>query len=160
MSQVSVFIKRIKYWLLKNITVWIFFFLPVRIARCFVSLSIVSMIMSLRDIEFSENDDIVKHVGDILEIELSKEIVLLPQQTFSWYWNDALLNAPFKTENGTLPMREVLIDNAALMQNRNTVFNVIFDKLPTAVHLKLGLYETRKRMEINHQVCRILNHAV
>lgn len=150
----------LKHRFLKNFTVWVFFLLPSKIARVFVKLSLISMIAESRNKDLASNEETFLKIGHILNVNLSKEVMLLPMRTYKWYWGDDILEIPLSDQAGALSVRQAIQDNKTLMENRNKVFDFLLDSLPTVMRIKLGLYETRNRLAINHDLCKILNHAV
>lgn len=155
----SLDIKKAKNRFLKQLTVGLFFVLPVKITNVFVSLSIISLIMKLRKLDPGQNQTLVNKIGELLKIKLSEDIFLLPQQTFSWYWTPTVLNTHLHFDGEEWTLSQLLSDRESFMKHRNTVMNILLDSLPSAIKLKLGLYSLQNRMEMKHRIISVIQYV-
>lgn len=155
----SLDIKRTKNRFLKQLTVGLFFVLPVKITNVFVSLSIISLIMKLRELDPGKNKALISKIGELLKIKLSDDIFLLPQQTFDWYWSTEVLNTRLRFDDQDWTVAQLLASRESFIKHRNVVMNILLDNLPSAIKLKLGLYNLSNRLEIKHRIVSAMQYA-
>jgi len=155
----SLDIRKMRNRFFKQLTIGLFFILPVKITNVFVSLSIVSLILKLRELDPTSNERLVKKLGEVLKMNISPDTFLLPQQTFDWYWSPAVLNTPLDFEGRRWTVAELLSDRDSFLKHRNTVMNILLDSLPSAIKIKLGLYANENRLSLKHKIVSAIAYA-
>lgn len=149
----------LKNRILKKLTLLLFILLPARITRVFISLSIISLIFSVRNSRLASEATTVERVGKMLSLHLDDGVLLLPEQTCSWYWNEDFLGTELKTGHGAYTMRELIKDNHLFIQHRNLVLNALLDSLPKSLFNKLQLRDTTNKLEIKHNITSAFMYA-
>ncbi len=158
-SPCSFDIRKMRNRLRKQLTVALFFILPVKVTNVFVSLSLVSLILKLRELDVSGNQQLANKIGELLKIKLSDDIFLLPQQTFSWYWTADVLSTPLEFDGHKCTLAQAICDKESFLKHRSTILNILLDSLPSAIKIKLGLYSIPRRLEVKHCVVSALRYA-
>lgn len=137
----------------KKLTLVLFFILPKRITNVFISLSLISLIFNVRNSSFVSDSIAVSRVGRMLRIHLDESVLLLPEQTCKWYWDDTLLDSRIlNTPKGDFTVRELIQDNRMFIHNRHLVLNCLLNSLPRSLFMKLNLTEIGNRLTIKHNV--------
>ena len=145
---------------LKAITLFLFFLLPSRISRIFVSLSIISAIYTIREDSSYTDRNVIDRIGEILKVHLTDQILLLPQQTLSWYWTPAFFDNCMLQVNGrTLTIREAITDKDDFVKYRNQILNCMLDALPKSFQRKLKLSDRTARMDIKQNIFNAVAYA-
>ena len=142
----------LKNMILKRLTLVLFVILPAKVANIFISLSIISLIFNVRNSKLSNETTTVERVGKMLKLHLDDSLLLLPEQTCSWYWNDALLESQLTTNTGSYTIRELIRDNQLFLQHRHLVLNKLLDDLPKCLVAKLRLRHTPNKLAIKHNI--------
>lgn len=143
--------------IVKRLTLFLFFLLPVKITNVFVSLSLLSLIFSLREENLGDDKDRLDRLSRMLNVHVDKGILLLPTKTMNWYWTDEVMNTMIMTVKGNQrTVKEILADNDLFMYNRNTVTNYLLDTLPKSISVKLALNVPQNRMNIKHNLTSVL----
>lgn len=142
----------LKNMILKRLTLVLFVVLPARVANIFISLSIISLIFNVRNSKLSSDTTTVERVSKMLKLHLDDSLLLLPEQTCSWYWNDELLASKLTAGNSTYTMRELIRDNQLFIQHRHLVLNKLLDDLPKCLVAKLKLRHTPNKLAIKHNI--------
>lgn len=140
----------------KHLTMAIFFLLPAKITNVFVSLSIVTMILQLRDTNLYSDADLMVRIEKLLKIHLHEGILLLPEKTISWYWTPQILGSQMWVEGRATTLRELLVDNRSFLKHRSLVMNKLLGCLPKALRIKLRLDKTKNRIAIKHNIVSAL----
>lgn len=143
----------------KHLTMAIFFFLPTKITNVFVSLSIVSMILQLRETDLHSDTDLMNRIEKLLKIHLHEGILLLPEKTISWYWTPQILGSQMWVDGRATTLRELLVDNQSFLKHRSLVMNKLLECLPKVLRIKLRLDKTKNRIAIKHNIVSALNFS-
>lgn len=149
----------IKFKVLKSLTLAIFFCLPRKLTNVFVSLSIVSMILKLRDRNITSEQTLLTRIEQLLKINLSENILVLPDQTVTWFWSQRVLATKVQAEGKECSLHDLLIDNASFLKHRNLVLDTLLNSLPLSVRYKLKLFDTGNRIAVKHNIVGALMHA-
>jgi hypothetical protein len=147
----------LKISLVKRFTLFVFFLLPHKLTSVFVSLSLLSLIFSLREENLEDDKDRLKRLSRMLNVHVDKNIMLLPEKTMSWYWTDEVMQSTLTTVQGNqCKVRDILADNTLFMTNRNAITNYLLDSLPKSITVKLALNVPENRVQIKHNLTSVL----
>lgn len=153
------FLCAVRYRLLKFITLAVFFCLPRKLTNVFVSLSIVSMVLKLRDKSLQSEQTLLTRIENLLKINLSENILVLPDQTVWWFWDDKVLQTPVMVKGQTFILKELLLDQPTFLKHSSLIVNTLLSKLPLSVYYKLKLFKVQNRLEVKHNIIRALMYA-
>lgn len=145
--------------LLKKITLFLFFLLPRKITSIFVSLSIISMIMSIRNDKIKDDETVINKISEVLKVHLNESILLLPEQTLNWYWKPELFESCVLVDDKLKTLREIILDKDDFMKYKGTVLNRMLDSLPRSIQMKLHLNDTNTRTAIKHNIVNTFIHG-
>lgn len=145
--------------LYKRFTLALFFILPSRLTRVFVSLSIISLIFTLRDSQLSDDSRTVERVGKMLNLHLSESVLMLPQHTCHWYWSQDVIDSRIPMQDGSLSLREMVSNTEQFMKHRQTVLTYLLDALPRSIAVKLELDKPESRLHLKHNITSALMYA-
>lgn len=138
--------------LLKKITLFLFFLLPRKITSIFVSLSIISMIMSIRETRINNDETVINKISEVLKVHLTESILLLPEQTLNWYWKPELFESCVLVDDKLKTLREIILNKEDFMKYKGTVLNRMLDSLPKSIQMKLHLNDQNTRTTIKHNI--------
>ena len=143
----------------KNITLFLFFILPSKIANIFINLSILAIIYDIRNINFSTEKINKDKIHNLLKVSVSEEILLLPNYTVHWFWNEDFLNTKTVIHNKEYLLKDVIKDSALFFSNMRLVIDLFLNHLPNSLKLKLGINNTKKRIVVKHNLMNILIYS-
>lgn len=143
----------------KNLTLFLFFILPSKIANIFINLSIIAIIYDIRNISFSADKINADKVHNLLKITVSEEILLLPNYTIHWFWDEAFLNTTTVINSKTYTLKEVIKDSNLFFSNMRFVIEMFINHLPQSMKLKLGMTNTKNRIIVKHNLMNILIYS-
>lgn len=148
-----------KQWVFKKLTMATFLVLPARISSVFVSLSIINLLYSVRDTAFTDNEAAVKRVEEMLRVKLDSSVMLLPERTYNWYWDNDFLSAKVSTKEGVYSMRQLITDTTMLTANWDKVMDYLIASLPKSLITKLHLKYAINRLIIKSNVRAAVLHS-
>lgn len=143
----------------KNFTLFLFLILPRQIANIFINLSIIAIIYDIRNITFSEEKINTDKIHNLLKITVSKEILLLPNYTIHWFWDDAFLNTTTVINSKTYTLKEIISDSFLFFKHMRLIIEMFINHLPHSMKFKLGVTDIKKRIEIKHNLMNILIYS-
>ena len=159
MNRLSHFFTCVKNSFHKHLTMGIFFLLPAKITNVFVSLSIVSMILQLRETDLHSDTDLMGRIEKLLKIHLHEGILLLPEKTISWYWTPQILSSQMWVDGHATTLGDLLKDNQAFLKHRSLIMNKLLGCLPKPLRIKLRLDKAKNRIAIKHNIVSALNFS-
>lgn len=143
----------------KNLTLFLFFILPSKIANIFINLSIIAIIYDIRNISFSTDKINTDKVHNLLKITVSEEILLLPNYTIHWFWDENFLNTTTTINNQIYTLKEIIKDSNLFFSHMRLVIEMFINHLPQSMKLKLGVTNTKKRIMVKHNLINILIYS-
>lgn len=148
-----------RVWLYKNLTLLLFFILPAKVSNIFVSLSILSLIYDVRKIDIKEHSIDGEKFKTLLNISYNQEIMVLPQYTVNWFWDDQFLNKSVCLKGINMTLKEALQDNKILFNNLRVIVDELLCNIPSTLQHKLGFKQVKRKLEVKHTVMNLLIHA-
>jgi hypothetical protein len=143
----------------KNITLFLFFILPSKISNIFVNLSIIALIYDLRNVTLCKSNINTDKIHSLLQISVSEEILLLPNYTINWFWDDAFLNSTIVIRDQEYLLKDAIKDSELFFGNLRLVLDKFLDHLPNTLKIKLGMNNVRNRIEVKHGLMNILIYS-
>lgn len=143
----------------KHLTLFLFFILPSKIANIFINLSIIAIIYDIRNITFNIEKINADKVHNLLKVTVSEEILLLPNYTIHWFWDENFLNTKTVINNQEYTLKEIIKDSTLFFGHLRLVIEMFIDHLPHSMKLKLGVTNTKKRIMVKHNLMNILIYS-
>lgn len=143
----------------KNLTLFLFFILPSKIANIFINLSILAIIYDIRKINFSTDKINTDRIHSLLKITVSEEILLLPNYTIHWFWDECFLNTKTTINNQEYTLKEIIHDSAMFFSHMRLVIDMFLNHLPNTMKMKLGVGDAKKRIAVKHNLMNILIYS-
>lgn len=143
----------------KNLTLFLFFILPSKIANIFINLSIIAIIYDIRNISFSADKINIDKVHNLLKITVSEEILLLPSYTIHWFWDENFLNTTTIINDKEYTLKEIIRDSQLFFSHIRFVIEMFINHLPRTMRMKLGVSDIKKRIEVKHNLMNILIYS-
>lgn len=143
----------------KNLTLFLFFILPSKIANIFINLSILAIIYDIRNINFCTDKINTDRIHSLLKVTVSEEILLLPNYTIHWFWDENFLNTKTTINNQEYTLKEIIRDSGLFFNHMRLVIGMFLNHLPNSMKLKLGVSDTKKRIEVKHNLMNILIYS-
>ena len=144
---------------LKFVTLFLFYLLPSRISKIFVSLSIISAIFDIRKDGSYRSEETVERIGKVLRVHLTENILLLPEQTLGWYWSKEFFDIQLCVDSKSITIREAILNKEFFNKNKNLILNKMLDALPSSMKNKLGLSEKENRDTIKFDIFNAFEYA-
>lgn len=147
--------------ILRNITLFIFYILPKRATSIYVSLSIVALIYNLKDKKFVSGGVNCIKLSKVLQIAVDDEIMILPNITMGWLWNESLLDKNLVLNNNTysIPLKLVITNDELFFKHIRSILDTLIDSLPKSLKNKLNLKNIESRLLLKHNVMEALMYA-
>ena len=142
--------------LYKAITLAIFFILPKRVSRVFVSLSVLALIYQIRKVDYRTHHIDCEKFTKLLKISFNEEVMVLPSHTVNWFWKKELLDKPMMFGGQVMTLREAITKDEILFKHLRLITSVLLSNIHGVLKLKLRLRNTRERLQINHNVVSLL----
>lgn len=158
-QRIPTLFESIKFKLLKTLTLVVFFCLPRKLTNVFVSLSVVTMILKLRDRDLQSEKTLLTRIEQLLKINLSEDILILPDQTATWFWTKKVLDIEVQVDGSKHPLHELLLDSVVFMHHRHLILNTLLNNLPLSVQYKLKLSNPENRIAVKHNIVSALMYA-
>ena len=155
----TTFLEAVKYRLLKTLTLAVFFCLPSKLTNVFVSLSIVTMILKIRDRNLQSEKTMITRIEHLLKINLSENVLVLPDQTVTWFWTEQVLDKVISVEDRHYTLKDLLVDSETFLRHRHLALNTLLNNLPMSVQYKLKLFKPENRIAVKHNIISALMYA-
>lgn len=143
----------------KNITLFVFFILPSKVSNIFVSLSILSLIYNVRNIDIKEHPISTDKFKTLLNVSFNEEIMLLPQYTVHWFWKESFLEERIQLGTSNVTIREALQKDEFLFTYLRTVTDHLVNNIPSLLKYKLNLNDLKNRLVIKHNIMNLIIHT-
>lgn len=143
----------------KNLTLFLFFILPSKIANIFINLSILATIYDIRNINFCPDKINIDKIHSLLKVTVSEEILLLPSYTIHWFWDESFLNTTTVINSKEYTIKEIIRDSNLFFNHMRLVIGIFLNHLPNSMKLKLGINDEMKRIEVKHNLMNILIYS-
>lgn len=143
----------------KNLTLFLFLILPNRVASLFVSLSILSLIYDVKNIDIRNHPVDYNKFKSLLNITFNEEIMLLPQYTVNWFWNEDFLNSSILIDNNQISIKEAITNNETLFYNLREITEILLQHIPKVLKYKLNLDSLKEKLIVKHNVMNLLLHV-
>lgn len=140
----------------KNLTLFVFFILPAKVSNIFISLSILSLIYDVRNIDIKEYPISTDKFKTLLNVSFNEEIMLLPQYTVHWFWKESFLNENIRLGNSNVTIREALQKDEFLYTHLRAITDHLVNHIPSLLKYKLNLKDTKSRLIVKHNVMTLL----
>lgn len=140
----------------KNLTLFVFFILPAKVSNIFISLSILSLIYDVRNIDIKEYPISTDKFKTLLNVSFNEEIMLLPQYTVHWFWKESFLDENIQLGNSNVTIREALQKDEFLYTHLRAITDHLVNHIPSILKYKLNLKDTKSRLIVKHNVMTLL----
>ncbi len=120
--------------------VGIFYLLPSKVSKIFISIAIVSFVNSTRG-----NDELVdqKKFNELIKVNYGDEVFALPELAANWLWDEKFLSRRIFTEGRSVTLKEAILDNRLFDTGFEKIISEFVYNLPTALIAKV--YEGDRR---------------
>ena len=145
--------------LYKNLTLFLFFILPAKITNIFVNLSIIAVIYDIRNTTLSKGNINTDKIQHLLHISISEEILLLPNYTMHWFWDENFLNTKTVIHDQEYILKDIIKDSELFFRNMRNVIDLFVNHLPNTLKLKIGANKKTNRIMIRHNLMNILIYS-
>lgn len=140
----------------KNLTLLLFFILPAKISNIFINLSIIAVICNIRNINLAAEKFNHNKIQKFLKITVSEEILLLPNYTIHWFWDENFLNTKIMINQQEYTLKEIIKDSNLFFSHMRLVLDMFLNHVPSSLRFKLRLMDLRRRIMIKHNIMSVL----
>ncbi len=145
--------------LIKNLMLLLFFILPSRLARVFISLSILAMIYDVKHYNYQDHPVNKDQFNRLLRLTFDEEIMMLPTYTMRWLWEDNFLDSQIKVNGNYLSLKHAITSKTVFATHKCVIVNKFLVDAPPLIKLKLGLMDRVNRVAIKNNVVNLLGSA-
>ena len=142
--------------LYKNLTLFLFFILPSKVANVFVSLSILALIYQIRRIDYRDKYIDSDKFKRLLRVSFNEEIMLLPSYTVNWFWKDDFLSNTLSIDGKQVTIRDAIAQDEVLFKHLRQITEVLLENIPLSLKVKLRLNDVREKLVVKHNVMNLL----
>lgn len=140
----------------KNLTLFLFFILPSKVANVFVSLSILALIYQIRRVDYRDNCIDGDKFKRLLRVSFNEEIMLLPSYTVNWFWKDDFLSKTLAIDGAHVTIRDAISRDEVLFKHLRLVTETLLENIPLSLKVKLRLSDAREKLAVKHNVMNLL----
>ncbi|EKD89541.1 MAG: hypothetical protein ACD_33C00045G0008 [uncultured bacterium] len=144
----------IKQIIEKYIMILIFTVLPKSVTCAYVNLSILALFYHIKDKTFSVDSFNNEKFKQLLHMTLNNEILLLPEHTFKWIWNDRILNSTIIIHGKKMKLIDAIKDDDISNHNLKTIITHMLKYLPNLFKIKLKLNKCSSKILIKNKITR------
>lgn len=131
-----------------------FLFLPVRILRIYLSLSVIALFSNIKNIPFSIDSINKEKLSQLLKITFNEEILIIPGYTFIWLWKEDLLNEIIAVNGQQFLFKDFIINDKLFLAHTHLVIDKIIERLPKVFKFKLGLLNKKKYLHFRNALTK------
>ena len=143
----------------KNLTLGLFFVLPTRVSRIFVSLSILAMIYDIREYTYNDHPVDQKKFNELMRMSFNEDIMALPSYTMHWFWRPDFLDTSVTFDGVGMTLKQAILNRDVFLKNRCAIINQFLVEAPKLIQTKLKLDRIKNRRVIENNVVTLLGHA-
>lgn len=140
----------------KNLTLFLFFILPSKVANVFVSLSILALIYQIRRIDYRDKYIDSDKFKRLLRVSFNEEIMLLPSYTVNWFWKDEFLSSTLIIDGNQVSIRDAIAKDEVLFKHLRQITEALLENIPLSLKVKLRLSDVREKLAVKHNVMNLL----
>lgn len=149
-------LNRLSVVIYKNLTLFLFFVLPSKVANVFVSLSILALIYKVRHIDYRTKYIDSDKFNRLLRVNFNEDIMLLPSYTVGWFWKESFLNKTVTIDGRVVSMKEAIASDDILFKHLRYVTEMLIENIPLSLKVKLRLGDVREKIAVKHNVMNLL----
>lgn len=143
----------------KKITLALLFILPVRLSRVFVSISLITLLLGIKDQSLNADKAVMEKAQRMLRVHLSDDILLLPQETLHWYWSSDVLQRCYDIGSGQVSLYTLISDETLFKAHRTFIVDTLLEALPASLKMKLQLGTSTRTSAIRSDVLSVVGMA-
>lgn len=142
--------------LLKQLTIGLFYILPARVSKIFISLSMLSLIYHIRNTILDKTVVDDTKLRTLLHFSFDHELMKLPSYTVHWFWTDKFLNKKITIRGNEMSVAQAIADDETLHSNYKRIIDVLLSNTPRCLHKKLGLQDNMNRLVYKQSLFRLI----
>lgn len=135
-------------------TVFVLFILPVRVSCMFLEVSLSVLILKSRSKTCSQIDMV--NFFKLVKNDYNDHVVSLPNYTLDFMWSEDMLSKTYVFETGEHSLVEILQDRQLLGTNIERLIDILLNKLPFMMRVKVGAVSETKRSILRKDIMRVL----
>lgn len=132
----------------------IFLFLPVRILKIYITLSLIALFSNIKNIPFTINNLNKEKLSSLLKITFNEDILIIPGYTFVWLWKEDLLNEIIEINGQQFLFKDFILNDKLFLAHTHMVIDKIIDKLPRIFKFKLGLLNRKNYLHFRNSLTK------
>lgn len=140
----------------KSITLLLFFILPVRVSRIFVSISVAALLIEMRsNLKVEEVFDVQK-LNVALKTQYGSDVIALPLYTLDWFWGDSFKSSNILIKNQIVSFKEAVCNDEIFNSNKFVIIEHVIANLPSSLGYKLNVENTRNRRLMKRDITSLV----
>lgn len=142
--------------LLRSLMIFIFFTLPSKISKIFVTLNILAFIYYLNNRKLNMDNINKENMYKFFHTYISEDILLLPNFTYNWIFDEEFLYKEIYINKNKYYIKDIITNENLIKENKEIIIDNFLDQLPKLLKIKLHLKDQIERYRLRKQISNVL----
>lgn len=142
--------------LLRSLMIFIFFTLPSKISKIFVTLNILAFIYYLNNRKLNMDNINKENMYKFFHTYISEDILLLPNFTYDWIFDEDFLYKEIYINKNKYYIKDIITNENLIKENKEVIIDNFLDQLPKLLKIKLHLKDQIERYRLRKQISNVL----
>lgn len=142
--------------LLRSLMIFIFFTLPSKISKIFVTLNILAFIYYLNNRKLNMDNINKENIYKFFHTYISEDILLLPNFTYDWIFDEEFLYKEIYINKNKYYIKDIITNENLIKENKEIIIDNFLDQLPKLLKIKLHLKDQIERYRLRKQISNVL----
>lgn len=142
--------------LLRSLMIFIFFTLPSKISKIFVTLNILAFIYYLNNRKLNMDNINKENIYKFFHTYISEDILLLPNFTYNWIFDEEFLYKEIYINKNKYYIKDIITNENLIKENKEIIIDNFLDQLPKLLKIKLHLKDQIERYRLRKQISNVL----
>lgn len=142
--------------LLRSLMIFIFFTLPSKISKIFVTLNILAFIYYLNNRKLNMDNINKENMYKFFHTYISEDILLLPNFTYDWIFDEEFLYKEIYINKNKYYIKDIITNENLIKENKEIIIDNFLDQLPKLLKIKLHLKDQIERYRLRKQISNVL----
>lgn len=136
--------------------IFIFFTLPSKISKIFVTLNILAFIYYLNNRKLNMDNINKENMYKFFHTYISEDILLLPNFTYNWIFDEEFLYKEIYINKNKYYIKDIITNENLIKENKEIIIDNFLDQLPKLLKIKLHLKDQIERYRLRKQISNVL----
>lgn len=136
--------------------IFIFFTLPSKISKIFITLNILAFIYYLNNRKLNMDNINKENIYKFFHTYISEDILLLPNFTYNWIFDEEFLYKEIYINKNKYYIKDIITNENLIKENKEVIIDNFLDQLPKLLKIKLHLKDQIERHRLRKQISNVL----